>query len=324
MIVDDLRASNPTFRRLTQGAQVIRVPYEVCPATDEPDGHWGIWWRAKDELLSGRLPLTAHGLIACDWWRPPFPLMVIASEARELGAAVVLAGPHATDPSPGTVDLDGKRVAVDWKVKVALVSLMPEGIARRVRPDYCGDRVVPILAAELYAINGNLLVNSDVVGRETVASSWIFAGRSPDDDRATFDDVAAEHQGDFERKAGRMDLDLQNLVHVFAVTMALLNTKNIETEVQHPPQKLQRSRERKGELPLVSWRILKVQSHRARTASRGSATKGEPLALHWVRGHFKRYDEHPLFGAVKGVFWWSPHLSGRADRVALKDYEIEP
>lgn len=171
-------------------------------------------------------------------------------------------------------------------------------------------------------MNGNLLVNYDKVGRDTLAMAWILGGMSPTADRETFDRRAAEHQAEFENKTGRIDLDLQNLVHVFAVTMALLNTKNIQTEVQRPPRQLQRARERRGELPLVSWHVLKVQREGDRTR-RGQRGTGEPLALHWFRGHFKRYDTHPLFGSLKGVFWWSPHLAGRADRVALKDYKLE-
>jgi hypothetical protein len=51
--------------------------------------------------------------------------------------------------------------------------------------------------------------------------------------------------------------------------------------------------------------------------------EGEPLALHWVRGHFKDFREKGVFGKAKGVYWWSPHLAGKADRVVLKDYVLE-
>lgn len=48
-------------------------------------------------------------------------------------------------------------------------------------------------------------------------------------------------------------------------------------------------------------------------------------AIHWVRGHFKQYTaERPLFGRFTGLYWWQPHLAGKAkDRVVVKDYRIE-
>jgi hypothetical protein len=44
-----------------------------------------------------------------------------------------------------------------------------------------------------------------------------------------------------------------------------------------------------------------------------------------VRGHFKQYTaERPLFGRFTGLYWWQPHLAGKAkDRVVVKDYRIE-
>lgn len=82
---------------------------------------------------------------------------------------------------------------------------------------------------------------------------------------------------------------------------------------------MRRAAERSG-LPLVSWHELVV--HGGSNALRSTIGIGEPLALHWVRGHFKDYRETGLFGRAKGVYWWSPHLAGKADRVVLKDYVL--
>lgn len=106
---------------------------------------------------------------------------------------------------------------------------------------------------------------------------------------------------------------------VFSI-LALMSCKNVKMIERHAPRQQRRFAERKG-LPLVSWHELVIPS----SGGSGSGTgKSEPLALHWVRGHFKDYRESGLFGNQKGVYWWSPYLAGQADRVVLKDYKIAP
>jgi len=54
------------------------------------------------------------------------------------------------------------------------------------------------------------------------------------------------------------------------------------------------------------------------------ATVGLQKALHICRGHFKTYDEKPLFGRLKGTFWWPQTLRGSANQgVVLKDYAVK-
>ncbi len=57
----------------------------------------------------------------------------------------------------------------------------------------------------------------------------------------------------------------------------------------------------------------------AREASDGTLR----TALHLCRGHFKSYDDRPLFGRVKGRFWWSAHARGSISQGAVfKGYEV--
>lgn len=320
MIVDELRAANPAFRSLTQGAQVIRVPYEVCPATDEPDGQWGIWWREQSVTLAALVPrgdppirredcVRFPGVeekdssgIVCDWWRPPYDSMVIASEKGERGAMFVLSSGALRSQVPRIGTSMEDSVAADWAAMIGLVWLHPT------------IGMVAPLTFQVIAVGGFLLTNIDTFCQNTVVTQFMLAGRRDREGfRAALAAVAAALQD------GHYALDKTNATCTFAMTMALMNCKNIATELHGPTRQQRRHQERCGALPLVSWHLLKLRQS-ARSASKGGT--GEPLALHWVRGHFKRYDEHPLFGSRKGAYWWSPHLAGRADRVVLKDYEV--
>jgi hypothetical protein len=121
--------------------------------------------------------------------------------------------------------------------------------------------------------------------------------------------------------------DAVNSVATFAIVCGLLCCKNVLTEERAATRQIRRDRERRGLLPLVRWHILKVQVGAQRKQPRSGPSLGgphEPLASHFVRGHFKTFTkEKPLLGRAVGTFWWSQHVAGRADRVVLKDYEIE-
>ena len=47
----------------------------------------------------------------------------------------------------------------------------------------------------------------------------------------------------------------------------------------------------------------------------GLSPEGNTMAkaLHICRGHFRSYDEKPLFGRVKGTFFIPQHVRGNAD-----------
>jgi hypothetical protein len=107
-------------------------------------------------------------------------------------------------------------------------------------------------------------------------------------------------------------------------TFSLLNCRNVYEEKVEPSAQLQKARARRGKLPLLSYHVLKVRPVGARKPGAGNGG-GAPLAEHWVRGHFADYTNGPgLFGNpnLKGRFWISPHLAGRASRTVVKDYEV--
>jgi hypothetical protein len=126
--------------------------------------------------------------------------------------------------------------------------------------------------------------------------------------------IAQSCEADFE-------LDRNNMALALAASLALLNCKNISTRaVAAATRQLRRAAERANALPPYSYHVLDLlmKSH---GVTLGDGT--EPLALHWTRGHFKDYREGGgLFGKLRGLYWWGPHLAGRADRIVTKDYRL--
>jgi hypothetical protein len=106
-------------------------------------------------------------------------------------------------------------------------------------------------------------------------------------------------------------------VHQFltaACAFSLLNCRNVVLRPHTPSLALQKARARRGQLPLVSYSEILVRAFAAK-GERRAGLHGDSLhAVHWVRGHCKRYtEERPLFGNAKnvGAFWWQPHLVGK-------------
>ena len=122
-----------------------------------------------------------------------------------------------------------------------------------------------------------------------------------------------------------MKVEIHTMTQTAVTAFTLLNTKNIEAEIVTPDAALQRARARRGRLPLVTYKVLKV---RLPKPQRGSLTyasgAGDLVALHWRAGHLKRYTAAaPLFGRYVGMWYWSPSLIGRAERIVNKTYEIQ-
>lgn len=104
--------------------------------------------------------------------------------------------------------------------------------------------------------------------------------------------------------------------------IGLLNCKNV-AQVQNPVSpKIQKARERRGKYPLFNFRTLKITGTRGAPNTPLGGTAASP-SLHVQRGHFKDFNEKPLFGRHKGTFWWQPHARGSPDSgVVRKDYDV--
>lgn len=99
--------------------------------------------------------------------------------------------------------------------------------------------------------------------------------------------------------------------------IGLLNAKNaVETETVNY-HKLNRARIKRGKLPLMEHKILKIARRQQQRVYGAVGTRGNYASMraHFVRGHFKT--------RRTGIFFWHPHARGSFERgVIKKDYEV--
>lgn len=97
--------------------------------------------------------------------------------------------------------------------------------------------------------------------------------------------------------------------------LCALECKNVRVESAAPDAKLNAARARKGKLPLVSYKVLTLDSTPKRIAdSRGGGTHASPRT-HLRRGHIRRL-------AAGNVWVNSTVVNGKSTGLVLKDYEV--
>ena len=109
---------------------------------------------------------------------------------------------------------------------------------------------------------------------------------------------------------------------VMAQFLRILSCKNIRTVKNHPDERIQKKRAKKGKPPLVSYYTLQLGPVSAKGEARGGG--GWSNRVHFVRGHMREYTAAaPLFGKIVGRFWVAPHARGDKEKgMIVKDYEI--
>jgi hypothetical protein len=116
-------------------------------------------------------------------------------------------------------------------------------------------------------------------------------------------------------------------LHVPLLATCFLHCNNVRVTDVVPPPKLARAQERKYGVPKVTFKTLDIQPMRRVLDDHGGVARGHTAqqAMHTVRGHFKHFDDHPLFGKHRGVFWWPMSLRGTSDAgITAKSYEVSP
>jgi hypothetical protein len=117
--------------------------------------------------------------------------------------------------------------------------------------------------------------------------------------------------------------DLSFAARVTMATLCLLGCRNISaTKIDTGPRVYYESRHRHKQ---PRYHVLNIEPMRKvfRTESGGDSVS-LAKALHICRGHFKNFDDKPLFGRLKGTYWWQPHVRGTAEAgVVEKDYRIK-
>ena len=129
-----------------------------------------------------------------------------------------------------------------------------------------------------------------------------------------------------EKETADIELEANTIIYCANLSLILLNTKNIVTQEETPPVKLNKKRIKKGKQPLFTYHTLRLKLPGKSRKGNTSAGNGDNTTrLHLCRGHFKTYTaEKPLLGRFTGRYWWQPHARGNKDQgVVQKDYKVE-
>ncbi len=132
------------------------------------------------------------------------------------------------------------------------------------------------------------------------------------------EDVAREEVGKYEKAVGWGAM----APTYFAIS--LLHCKNVNAVDHEPSAQLNKKRIKRGHLPLMTFKTLEIGSMTRRLdAAKGESSDGVKQALHLCRGHFKTFDKRPLFGSIKGRFWWPAHARGDIENgMVAKNYAL--
>ncbi len=112
----------------------------------------------------------------------------------------------------------------------------------------------------------------------------------------------------------------------FPIWLALtfMNCKGVATERVAPvPEKLQKSRQSKGKGRLHRAHVIVIDPMRRVIKAGTGENHYSAKALHIVRGHFREYDEKPLFGKYRGLFWVPMHTAGNVGEVQRNPYSVK-
>ncbi len=114
------------------------------------------------------------------------------------------------------------------------------------------------------------------------------------------------------------------LLRPMLLAVCFLHCRNVTTRAVAPEAKVNRARARRGKPPLHTYRVLEINPMAGVLATEGNVrSDGLARALHICRGHFKTYAERPLFGQLRGTWFWRDHARGTpAAGVVEKDYAV--
>jgi hypothetical protein len=343
MIVDELAAQLPGLREILRDAHIFQIPFSTCPY-DDSDGRPGLLWgnsvpTGLSVLSDETLPVTGRQILDTSFADPCYPTTVLFGPGDERGCVLVQARKL---PLNHRFEIDERFVAMRpdvnqlnqwpprWWVRAVLIWQPPAPIGPQcaVSRFWLGDRILmwPTLAPDLLENPGapsNVIRNAlrDVFAQLDEVLTHLY-GQRPHLLRLkavdSFEDVAIRELGK------EASLDAAGISHIVAIAFSLLNAKNIVREPAYPLPQSRASR-RRGDLAPHSYHVLRVAVPSvSRTRGESSADSGASVAIHWVRGHFKRYTlQRPLFGRLTGMYWWQHHLAGRAPRLVEKDYRLQ-
>ncbi|MHB8136639.1 MAG: hypothetical protein ACYDH1_20700 [Anaerolineaceae bacterium] len=185
-----------------------------------------------------------------------------------------------------------------------------------------------VVSPQQYFITIGKTISEHEMMRELVTSSLKKSGASESVIHSYYEaniwPIPMINGMDVKMSQGLLKDDYRDLVAMNAALM-LLNCKNIVSEDNLPPEKLNKKRNKNGKQELFTYKTLKlVLPTESKNNGKEYLPSGAKVRIHLCRGHFKNYTkESPLFGRYTGLYWWEPHIRGdKNEGIVIKDYKI--
>lgn len=117
-----------------------------------------------------------------------------------------------------------------------------------------------------------------------------------------------------------------DLLHPMLLALSMMHCRNVTlVEGTIPRHERRRAEKEKVRAPLRFSTVNIAPMTRILRDEGKSGSHGLQKAMHICRGHFKHFDEKPLFGRVTGTFWWGSMVRGTSSRgKVVHDYEVKP
>jgi hypothetical protein len=113
----------------------------------------------------------------------------------------------------------------------------------------------------------------------------------------------------------------------FLLGISFMHCRNVQ-KVERKVYRQEKRRVARGDdKPLVVYKTLVIEpmTRVLRTEGGQAAGTSLPKAMHICRGHFKTFDEKPLFGKHRGMFFWEDQVRAkRSKRAVAKRYDVHP
>lgn len=111
----------------------------------------------------------------------------------------------------------------------------------------------------------------------------------------------------------------------FLLATSFLHCKNVSHGEQKAPRAERRRLQRAGiEEPTITYKTLVIEPMTKVLRTEGRSDEhGLKKAMHICRGHFKTFDEKPLFGRHRGMFFWNDQVRNtESNRAVAKRYDV--
>ncbi len=113
------------------------------------------------------------------------------------------------------------------------------------------------------------------------------------------------------------------IMAILFMGLSLMHCKNVKL-IDSPLSRQQRRYLERHASNEIRFKTLEIEPFKKTVKDIGHEGKLTSQALHVCRGHFKHFEDKPLFGKFKGTYWWPQMVRGNKRFGEIKkDYDIK-